>query len=286
MIFDVGSATPKLFSKSFIKKVHLVKYQWNKSSESIDMQYYERELMQTFTWAPDNINISVAGPRKCIGFYLGDRYFPCIIHSYVDEFPQCLRCVSHSIPYVKCIFEPECYGDKCPGAICSKPHIVYLAFFNTHYKIGLSSENRFKLRITEQGADAYSIISKTKNRLEARELEKNISRILRIKQAFEPEELLKTFTEQFREKIIYEKYELLSKSFKNRFGLNSSDLIFIENYPLELPLRSTPKLQETKKIHQGKYLGIKGKYLIYDSKGLNALKMDEMLGNFVTFQSD
>ena len=286
VVFNVGSGAPLTSVKKVIKKVHLVKYQWNKALESIDMQYYERELMQTFSWAPDNMDISVSGPRKCIGFFLGIRYFPCIVHSFIDEFPQCLRCVSHSIPYAKCIFEPECDGKKCPGAECAEPHVVYLAFFNTHYKIGMSSEKRYRLRITEQGADAYSVVTKTNNRLEARVLEKAISRILQIKQAFESEELLRILTERLRTKIIYEKYELLSKSLKNRFGLDCSDLIFIDNYPLELPLRSMPKLRDTMRIHRGKYLGIKGKFLIYDSIGLNALKMDEMLGNFITFQID
>jgi hypothetical protein len=117
------------------------------------------------------------------------------------------------------------------------------------------------------------------NRLSARILEKKISRILQIVQSYEPEDVLKTFTQKIKNKIIEEKYDLISKSLKNRFGLNCTELQFIDNYSLEHPLRSMPVLRNTVGIHKGKFIGIKGKFLIYESRGMNALKLDELLGN-------
>lgn len=281
MVFNSRSDNQILSCRSYDKNVHFVKFQWDLELERLITQYYDREYMKVFDWWPEILNVSVTGPRKCIGFFQREKYFPCIIQSFVTDFPQCLRCVSKSIPLLRCIFEPECEGQKCPGSICSKPHHVYLAFFNTIPKIGMSSYNRIRIRILEQGADAYSIIATLPTRFAARACEKEISNILRIKQAYEPEEILRTLTYPTRVKVIEEKFELIYRSLKNRFDLNASDLIFNNKYPLELPLRSMPKLQKTRGIHKGKFLGIKGKFLIYESKGLNAIKVDEMLGNFM-----
>jgi hypothetical protein len=149
----------------------------------------------------------------------------------------------------------------------------------------MSSQKRLKLRILEQGADAYSIVATLPNRFAARALEKIVSKILQIQQGFEPDEILKTLTQKLRIKVIEEKYELIFKSLRNRFKLICSELMFIRNYPLELPLRSMPKLRNTTGIHKGKFIGIKGKFLLYDSKGLNAVRLDEMLGNFFMFRN-
>jgi len=266
-----------------IPKVHFVKFQWDHKIEKIVLNYYDREILEVFEWVPDSIDISVSGPRKCIGFYQYDRYHPCIIQSAVEDHPQCLNCISQSIPVVRCVFEPECRGHRCPGSICGMPHQVYIAFFNTRYKVGMTSQKRLAMRIIEQGADAYTYVATLPDRLSARTLERRISRSLGFRESYDPEETLRTLTERLRKKVIEEKYQLVARSLKNGFGLSCSELIFVDGYQLEMPLRSTPKLRNTEGMHRGRAAGIKGKFLIYENNGLFALRLDELLGNYIKF---
>ena len=266
--------------KNQMKRVHFIRNQWDFNTNRVKLEYYDRELLEAIEWSPDFVDVIISGQRKCIGYYKDQSYHPCIRSRTVTDFPQCFRCVSHSIPRLRCIFEPACYGDKCPDAICNQFHQVYLAFFNTYPKIGMSSQKRLMLRVLEQGADAYSIVGTVPDRLSARLLEKSIVKILKLRDSYEPEEILKTMPQKIRYDVINEKYELISTSIKDRFELKCSKLIYLDKYPITHPLRSTPKLKRTIGIHKGRFIGIKGKFLFYDSKGLNAVRLDEMLGNY------
>ncbi|UCH87908.1 MAG: DUF2797 domain-containing protein [Thermoplasmata archaeon] len=275
----------KPLTKEKVKALHFVRYQWDRQLQQIEMKYYDKEFLQAFNWTPDDFDMTVVGPRKCIGHFQDSYYYPCLRHSSVTDFPQCYKCVSYSIPILKCIFEPICWGDKCPDSICNQPHQVYLAFFNTIPKIGMTSEQRLKLRLYEQGADAFSIIATVPNRFSARALERNISVVLQMKESYDPEVILRTFTREIDKKVIEEKYSLIYTSIKDRFDLKCSKLHYVDVYPLDLPLRSMPILRPTLGLHNGKFVGIKGKFLIYESKGLNALRLNDMLGQYMVLNS-
>lgn len=286
LVFRENEGKSLTVKKRTESKVHFIHYRWDPDNEYVVLHYYDRELMQFFHWVPEFIDMNVMGPRKCIGFYQYERYHPCIIQSMVDEYPQCLNCVSHAIPIVRCIFEPECNGNRCTNSICGEPHRVYIAFFNTRYKVGMTSERRLKIRINEQGADAYTCVATVPDRLSARKLEKAISSNLGYRESYEPEITLRTFTEKLRTNTIKEKYELVAKSLKNKFGLKCSELIFFDNYPLKIPLRSMPKLRNTIGLHKGKVIGVKGKFLVYENNGLFSLRLDELLGNYMQFHRE
>ena len=68
---------------------------------------------------------------------------------------------------------------------------MYLALYSNLIKVGMTSEKRFKERITEQGADAAAEIFVCRNRLEARTLEKEISARFKIPQEIKPGALMK-----------------------------------------------------------------------------------------------
>jgi hypothetical protein len=148
-------------------------------------------------------------------------------------------------------------------------------------KVGMTSYDRLYTRIVEQGADAVSIIAGVSNRYSARALERQVSKILQLKENYDPEIILRTFTQRLHKKEIEEKFSLIATSLKDRFQLKCSELDFINDYTLDAPLRSTPVLKSTVGMHRGKLIGIKGKFLIYESKGLNALKLNEMLGLYM-----
>ena len=147
----------------------------------------------------------------------------------------------------------------------------------------MTSQKRLAMRIIEQGADAYTLVNALPNRLSARVLERSISRTLGFRESYEPEEMLRTLTERLRISVINERFKLIARSLKNKFGLACSDLTFVDKYQLDVPLRSTPKLLRTKGIHRGRVVGIKGKFLIYENNGLYALRLDELLGNYIQF---
>jgi hypothetical protein len=276
---DITNPRPLLISRK--KKVHFVNFNWSGKNREPQLQYYDSESMEAENWQPDDFNIIVLGPRKCIGHFQSEQYHPCIRHRRVSEFPQCYKCAPSSIPILRCIFEPRCYGDRCTKGICDKPHIVYLAFYDTLPKVGMTSYDRLYTRIVEQGADAVSIIAGVSNRYSARALERQVSKILQLKENYDPEIILRTLTQRLHKKEIEEKFSLIATSLKDRFQLKCSELDFIDNYTLDGPLRSTPVLKSTVGMHRGKLIGIKGKFLIYESKGLNALKLNDMLGLYM-----
>ena len=261
-----------------LNRVHIIDFHWEEFSPK--MYYFDGDIKE-FDF--NILDIEVSKEKVCVGKYSNGSLFPCPNRTYVNNFKQCQLCAEDFIKDLKCIFEPKCYGDECETVFCKKPHIVYLAFFNGLTKVGMTSSNRIKQRIIEQGADAFSIIKNTENRKEARELEKIFSKTLRIPQSISNSEILKEYCNKINWKSINYKYGILKKSFKEIFNIEISELNPIEGYPILFPLRSRPRLRKIVGKHKGNVIGFKGKYLIYDSNGLNALQLQEIPGRYITY---
>src|SRR5688572_9413718 len=95
----------------------------------------EHALSGAFRWKVD-------GARTCIGRLDGGRHVPCPLGQPVAEHAQCPSC--SGLEDLECVFEPRCQreGTVCACSFGPEPHAVYLAFFCTLPKVGITLERR------------------------------------------------------------------------------------------------------------------------------------------------
>lgn len=260
------------------KKVHVIDFHWE---NFIPKMYCYSDKIEEFSLC--NLDLKISREMRCVGKFKNGNYIPCPNKEKVSEYIQCSNCAELFIGELSCIFEPKCNGERCIPKFCQNPHAVYLAFFNELPKVGMTYAKRIRERVIEQGADAFSIIKIVGNRKEARDLEKKISKVLRIPQSQNNENILRRLCFNVNKKGIEYKFKILKKGLTKKFEIEKMNLIFLEDYPISQPLRSKPRLRKTEGLHKGKVIGIKGKFLIYDANGLNALKLPEVPGRYIHF---
>ncbi|MFO7791753.1 MAG: DUF2797 domain-containing protein [Candidatus Saliniplasma sp.] len=248
------------------KEVHVVSYRWDSFSPELKV-FDGNDLIEVDL---GKIDFNVSQEKTCIGSF-EDGYTPCPHERNVDNFNQCSGCAPESIPNLECIFEPQNCSD-CEGRFCEGEHAVYLAFHGYHTKIGMTKKSRIKTRLIEQGADAYSLLATLPHRKDARDEEKRLSEKLRISQRVSKKRKLKTLSKKVDKESIRTGY----RSVKNR--IPTGKLIFLNDYPISLPLRAVPRYRPTPGLHRGQMVGIKGEFLIYENNGLQALNLMDLLG--------
>lgn len=230
-----------------------------------------------------SVDYVIGRRRECVGRFDGERHIRCPGRAHVTRFTQCPECAEEAfIPHQECIFEPRCDGELCDDVdFCRREHILYLAFYDTKAKVGMSSSRRLERRLIEQGADAYAVLGAYPTRRAARTAEKEISSSMRIPQAFRQEALLRSLVHEVDVEGIEAKYSSLSQSLESRFDLRPEPIHWLDEYPVELPLESVPHLADTPGRHRGEALGVKGRWLIYRSSRLNALALSDVPSRFM-----
>src|SRR4030067_83679 len=160
--------------------IHALEFHWDEFDPHL--LCFDSSAAQECEFDLEDINFSVSQRKVCIGMWDDEgRYVPCAKQAPVSRFAQCQECSEESfLPHQECVFEPRCDGELCDIEFCKREHMLYIAFYDTRMKIGMSSTRRIDKRLIEQGADAYSIIGKHPTRKRAREAEKKISERLRI----------------------------------------------------------------------------------------------------------
>ena len=231
----------------------------------------------------DDVNFSVSRKKVCVGYFDSEeKYIRCPTSAPVTKFQQCEACSGESfLPYQECVFEPRCDGEICDIAFCKREHVLYIAFYDTRMKVGMSSTRRVDQRLIEQGADAFSIIGTYPTRRRAREAEKTISSRLRIPQFHRQEAILRNFSKPLDHEGIQGRHEALIMTLGEAFNLKPEPLKWLEKYPIELPLKQTPVLLNPWGPHKGDLVGIKGKWMIYDAGGLKALSLSDVPSRFL-----
>jgi len=225
-----------------------------------------------------SVRFSASRKRTCIGRFDDEgKHIPCPNNNPVSTFSQCPQCAEESwIPHQECIFEPQCEGDKCDLEFCRREHVLYLAFYDTRPKIGMSSSRRIETRLIEQGADAYAIIGRWPNRKRAREDEKKLSEKLKVPQSHRQEDLLRSLSGKVNTSEIEKEFHGYRETLREKFHLEAEDLHWLDRYPVDLPLKAIPKLVDPWGTHKGAYVGVKGRWLIFESDGLNALNLHDL----------
>jgi hypothetical protein len=130
------------------------------------------------------LNLNINPTRKfCIGYFDEfDKNYLCRSGNIVQRGLQCPECLNKDI-YWKCAM---CKGVYClnPKAndFCSQnSHTVYLAAYSPELlKVGVSWSPRFQKRIAEQGANVAVKIAECKSGFDARKLEREINKQLKI----------------------------------------------------------------------------------------------------------
>lgn len=230
----------------------------------------------------DSADFVVGSRKMCVGRFEDGRYTPCPDKAAVSKFSQCSRCAAEVfIEDQECIFDPKCDGSKCDNEFCKREHVLYLAFYDTMAKVGMSSTRRVEKRLVEQGADAFAIIGTFPNRLAAREAEKAVSDEFRLPQWYKQQTVLSNFSRPVDRQGIEARYGELRQVLCAREGFSVEQLRTLTDYPLELPLPAAPVLQDTQGLHIGRLVGKKGKWLVYESSGMKALNLSDLPARFI-----
>ncbi len=262
-----------------LESARAVSYDWSDFTPLLSV-YDGSEVRDIDLGKARHIDIAVSKTMRCIGRFEGDEYIPCPYDAVVDgPWRQCEECARPVIPDRECIFEPKCDGSLCGVEFCSRPHVVYLAFAGNMVKVGMTSERRMRKRAVEQGADAYAVIYHARNRLDARNMEKEVSRAYGIRQAHTAREMLsrmRAVPDRNRIKISFTRAVSAMEFLKD-----IPELEFLEGYPIELPLRRVPVLRPSALRHVGRVIGVKGRYLVYESSGIYAVDIRDLLGRTI-----
>jgi len=249
-----------------IQEVHVISSKWRDFEH--ELKVYDGSSIEVVD--TDEIDFDVSQEKICVGSFEGG-YTACSEQRNVDKFRQCSECAPEEIPRLECIFEPQdC--EKCEGGFCEETHVVYLAFHGTSPKIGITRKERLRERLIEQGADAYALLLTLDDRKKAREEEKRLSEKLDISQRISSKKKLKGMARRVDRKIIERNY----RGVKNRIPVG--ELLFLDDYPIDLPLRAKPRLRPAPGRHEGETVGLKGQFLIYENSGLQALNLSDLVG--------
>jgi len=206
--------------------LHVLEFEWNGFRPSLVC--LDRRDGGILELDVQRLAMTVSKSKTCVGYFDGDRHVKCPGGSPVTKFPQCESCSGESfIPFQECVFEPRCEGEECDIEFCKREHVLYLAFYNTIPKIGMSSTRRVERRLIEQGADAFSIIGSYPNRKKARSAEKDVSSKLSISQGIRQRTVLQGFTDPVDPPAMERVYRSIASSINDRYGLSAEPLTFL-----------------------------------------------------------
>lgn len=261
--------------------LHVIDFHWDGFDPHMECYDIGSGLISEFNLR--DVRFSASKKKVCIGYWDDERYVRCPTQAHVTRFEQCAQCAGESfIPFQECIFEPKCDGEECDLEFCRREHVLYIAFYDTRMKIGMSSTRRVERRLIEQGADAFSIIGKFGSRKKAREAEKDISSRLKIPQFHRQERLLQNLARRVDCAGVEGRHEALSITLGEAYDLTPEPLRWLTNYPIDLPLRETPKLVPSQGRHEGGLVGMKGKWLVFESEGLKAISLPDLPARFLS----
>ena len=233
---------------------HALGFRWDsfqprftvRDTESQDVKDLE---LQEWDWFVSEV-------RRCTGSWQDGLHIPCPHTAEVGRFSSCRDC--DPFPVQECVFEPRCDGSSCKGAICAQEHSVYISFFGTSPKVGMTRSSRIRSRGIEQGADAIIPVIHCRNRLEARQAEKELSAAMAVRQAV----TAKDFARSLTHKVPYEEITARTERMLRDNNLEDGGLTILDEYPIPVVER-TPLPMPTPGRHRGKVMGFKGRFMLY-----------------------
>lgn len=260
---------------------HVIAYYWDDFDPVVLLYNSENNSLERLDLA--YIDFSASKEKTCVGRMEDEEYIPCPQQVKLTKNATCLKCSSPAIPVLECVFEPKCTGENCNSPpFCTRPHVVYLALYSNLIKVGMTSKRRFRERITEQGADAASMIFTCENRLEARNLEKELSMKFKIPQEIRPGTLMKQWVSAPSMQQMQNVYSTYLQKISSWHKPLNNDLTAFDRYPITARPKSPPKIVRSEGKHSGGVMGIKGRFLVYSTpKGARALDLSDLVGRTI-----
>jgi len=142
-----------------------------------------------------------------------------------------------------------------------QPHIVYLAV-SSDVKVGVTREKQIPTRWIDQGASYATILAKTSNRYEAGMIEVAMKTHVADKTGYQ-----KMLRNEVPEIDLFHKKEFLKQYFPKEFSkfYVADESIYKIQYPvLNFPQKVKSLSLSKQKEFEGKLLGIKGQYWIFE----------------------
>jgi len=259
---------------------HVLSYYWDEFVPHLI--YYDYSSGQVDEVDLFNAQLTISAAKRCVGFSDEEGYHPCPAARRVSAFSVCQSCMEPWIPRQGCVFEPQCTGDLCDHPeFCERDHVVYLAFFGTLAKVGMTSRRRLRTRGIEQGADAIAPIFRCVNRMDARALEREVSKRFRINQELRIKKVAAQMTEPPPWERIQSRYTRMVQRINFWRQTLEEPLLCLEGYPVTSRPTQPPSRMETSGTHRGAVLGVKGKYLIYENDGTHLLDLSDVPSRFI-----
>jgi hypothetical protein len=267
--------SPDLFSR------HVIDFHWEDFiPHLVAFDMTSRTLVEVVM---DPLDLVVSEAARCVGSFADDgTYRPCPKNVPVSRFSQCKECAGTWIPFQECVFEPKCDGSRCDLHFCKKPHLVYAAFYGDAVKIGMTGGARLRERAIEQGADAIVALIDCQNRLEARQVEKEVSRRLRLTQAMGGKDIAQQLVKMPKPEALEGRYRVIVDELSRTWEVRGDPLELLADYPMRERFAAKPTVAETPGTHRGAVVGVKGKFLFYRADGeLRMLELADLPGRFV-----
>ncbi len=186
-----------------------------------------------------------------------------------------------------CIFRPElchfkkgtCREPEWGESHCLKPHVIYLAN-SSSLKVGITRQTQVPTRWMDQGASFALPICEVKDRLTCGLIEVKLAKTLGDKTNWR--KMLSGNVDdidliEIKAKVLKDHANL----FKKYEAHILDDKLYTFNYPVEeYPVKITSLNLDKKPIIEGKLMGIKGQYFIFDCGVINIRKFQ---GYKITF---
>jgi len=137
----------------------------------------------------------------------------------------------------------------------------------------MTGESRLRTRGIEQGADAILQLVKCDGRLEARNFEKRIGKILHLPQLIGSEASSKCFMRPPPRAEIEELLISVRDRLSKELQVIDSEILFLDRYPIDHYLDSPLEPNLPSGIHTGKVLGVKGRFLLYQDEITNQYRV-------------
>ena len=270
----------KLLTVEKAEKMHAISFDWDEYAPRFLTYSFGSSRLQEIEL--DVISFTVSDEQYCIGSFRSDGYRPCPFRRQVINFAQCEFCSRSIIPIQKCLFDPICDGELCDWELCRREHMVYIAFYGSKTKVGMTSSSRLRERLIEQGADAYFTVGTFRSRKAAREMEKKISSGLSIAQMHRSADLMQELQYGPDYGDIDRLYSNIAAGIREHFSLSPSDMVTLKDYPIRQPLESKPTYSKLVGVHEGEVIGVKGRMLLYRNDGIRALNMAALPSRVIT----
>ena len=297
--------TLPLFSQGSKGFRHILDYGWSSKGPVLTLELLREEgkglipsgeISYRILIRSQTLEITLSREAYCVGRWEGEEHIPCPHLSKVVSDSQCDICLFKDHPDPACVFEPHCWHDPCGAPFCQADHVVYLALYGDHLKVGMTQKRRLEARAREQGADALMSLMILGDRYSARTVERSISSVMGIPQSIHPTNQIGAMMtdpaeEEFRRDLISWKERVLDRwgEISSMISTFPGDIKLLESpedhpasihypqYPIPRPLPSKP-MRNRSNIIRGEVVGIKGRLLILRSSGLNAYNMAEAVG--------